>query len=294
MKHGILMNAPIHIYIINLRMSVERKEEMIRKMDAFGLSYEFFEAVYGKELPTEFIRQVKSQPYSFYKAFGREMTLGEIGCAMSHLELYKKIVNDKRPFALILEDDIDMDENLPFLLANEKTRAALQHHLDLILLGYSADGINYKKQAEVSIYGKLKLSAQLFLGIPTVWYWSTIGYLISLEGANKLLKQGELPRMPADFLTANSPKYKVKLGVINKPLVWPGHLDKLSEIGGGRRQDAAIQPRQQMLQPKKSLTEKLKQLYRISRTLYHKASKILYKKWVKLYPSKYLFISDKF
>jgi glycosyl transferase, family 25 len=285
----------IKIYIINLKRSKERRGEMIRKMNSYGLEYEFFQAIDGQELSKELLDEIYSQPYSFKKAFGREMTLGEIGCAMSHLNLYKKVVDEKTALALILEDDIDMDKRLEFVVRNIRTKEILKKKFDLILLGYSANGTNYKKKAEVSLFGRNKLNNQIFFGIPTVWNWSTIGYLISRTGAQKLLEQGLIPRMPADFLTANSPKCQVRLGIANKPIVWPGELDGLSLIGGGRgHPNENVKIVETQREYPKDLTETLKQVYRNLRSIYYKKRRVIYGELIKFIPRHYLYVSDKF
>ncbi|MDQ2719738.1 MAG: glycosyltransferase family 25 protein [Bacteroidota bacterium] len=292
----------IKIYIINLKRSTERRSEMIRKLDILGLEYEFFEAIDGKNLPQETLDKIKAQPYSFKKAFNREMTAGEIGCAMSHLNLYQKIIRDEIEYALILEDDIDFDEQLQLIVSNIKTREVLKNKFDLVLLGYSANGIDYRKAADASWFGERKMSDHISFRIPTVWYWSTIGYLISDSAAKKLLAQGSLPRMPADFLTANSPKYKVRLGVANKPRIWPSEMDKFSLIGGERghpneiKKDTILIPANDPIKKEKrsDLIEMLKQVYRNKRTGYHKIKKSLYSKFVKIIPYHYLYVSDKF
>lgn len=285
----------IQIFIINLDTSTERRIEMIRQMDFYGLKYEFFEAVDGKKLDINVINEIRNQPYSFKKAFGREMTLGEIGCAMSHLNLYKKIVDEEIDYALILEDDSEFDEQLPYIVKNINTPEVLQNKLDLVLLGYCTNDLNKRKKAEVSWYQRRKIGKGIFFGIPTVWYWLTIGYLISGKGARKMISQGTLPRIPADFLTANSPKYDVRLGVSNKPIVWPGEYSVISYVGDGR--GTATELKNISTADKCDDAIKIsfgKQLYRETRTYYHKIRQILYKHWLKVAPKKYLYVSDKF
>ena len=41
------------------------------------------------------------------------MTKGEIGCALSHLKIYQKTVDEDIPYALILEDDTLFDTEFP-------------------------------------------------------------------------------------------------------------------------------------------------------------------------------------
>src|SRR5690606_13001280 len=106
-----------------------------------------------------------------------------------------------------------------------------------------------------------------------------IGYFISKEGANKLLQQGNLPRMPADFLTTNSPKYKVKLGISNYPIIWAAENSEVSLIGGERghpSEDVKVIEIQK--DRPKNLTERLKHIYRALRSTYHKTKRVMYGK----------------
>ena len=75
--------------------------------------YEFFEAVNGKEIECspELIKLFERNDFGYKK--------GVIGCALSHLFLWKKLINDeKNNFYVILEDDINLCKNFKFHLDN--------------------------------------------------------------------------------------------------------------------------------------------------------------------------------
>ncbi|WP_253688009.1 glycosyltransferase family 25 protein [Treponema sp. OMZ 792] len=61
-------------------------------MKKTNLQYEFFDAVNGKDIKN--IEEVYDKE-SAIKEYGRELKLGEIGCAMSHLLILK---NDRRRY----------------------------------------------------------------------------------------------------------------------------------------------------------------------------------------------------
>ncbi len=83
---------------------------MQRQLEAMGLEYTFIRAVDGKALS-----QSDLQKYSrkrALKAKGRELSTGEIGCALSHADMHHRMVDDGIDEVLILEDDIFITRNL--------------------------------------------------------------------------------------------------------------------------------------------------------------------------------------
>lgn len=105
----------MHIFVINLPGDTVRKEAIEKQLCELGLSYEFFPAIRGKSLtPVE-----KSQHYDetwFVRNEGRPALPGELGCALSHLAVYRLIKERNLPHALVLEDDAWLNPNLPQLL----------------------------------------------------------------------------------------------------------------------------------------------------------------------------------
>nr|WP_255705603.1 glycosyltransferase family 25 protein [Xenorhabdus sp. PB61.4] len=100
------------IYVINLAQDVERKKSMQEQLKKLELDFEFISAVYGKSLNKE---QIQENCPNF-----DEMTLaiGELGCSLSHLNIYKKIIKNKIPISLILEDDARLGDNLTNILSS--------------------------------------------------------------------------------------------------------------------------------------------------------------------------------
>ena len=97
------------VFVINLDKNVERMSFMKAQLDRLGLVYERFPAIYGKQLSKE-DRKSKFSAIRSFCAMGVRLTNGEIGCALSHAMIYRKMMEDNIPFALILEDDIEIDD----------------------------------------------------------------------------------------------------------------------------------------------------------------------------------------
>lgn len=90
----------IHTYIINMEKDTEKRESILTRLSAYNcLKVDVFSAIVGKDLSkTELAKYTAPE-------FRDKATIAEIGCALSHNAVYKHIVQQNVPYALILEDD---------------------------------------------------------------------------------------------------------------------------------------------------------------------------------------------
>ncbi|MCO6552041.1 MAG: glycosyltransferase family 25 protein [Gilliamella sp.] len=104
------------IFIINLEKESKKREKIKNECEKLKLNFELYNAVDGNSLSDSFIHNtVYDYPNNF-------LTKAEIGCALSHINIYKKIIQDNLPYALILEDDAVLDNKLPDFLNSFKTK----------------------------------------------------------------------------------------------------------------------------------------------------------------------------
>lgn len=92
-------------YVINLDKNIDRMVFMKSQLNRLGVEYERFSAVNGKEL-TKQQRRGGFSAFRSFLAMGIRLTDGEIGCALSHAMIYRKMQDKEIPIALILEDDV--------------------------------------------------------------------------------------------------------------------------------------------------------------------------------------------
>lgn len=120
------------------------------------------------------------------------MTKEEIAVAMSHIRAWETLVNEGKDYALIVEDDIYFEKTFASsinqiwheLVSNKEKKSCL---FDLLYLSFK----------EVS-YGYDKQDFSESLSIPNRGLWWLSGYVLSFEGAKRLL--AELPiRGPVDL-----------------------------------------------------------------------------------------------
>lgn len=158
------------IFIINLASSTGRRATIAAQCDAAGLDYEFINAVNGHALTeAEIAQHTRALNYAFKP--------GEIGCALSHLAIYRKMKDEKISQALILEDDALLTTELSAVLSSPAMQLSKKIPT-LVLLSRVNRYVN-KRIAEVTE------TAHLY---PVYSATTAHAYVINLEAATRLLK----------------------------------------------------------------------------------------------------------
>ncbi|MGB0893117.1 MAG: glycosyltransferase family 25 protein [Parashewanella sp.] len=172
--------------IINLDSCADRLLHIKTQCDRLGLSFERVPAVLGANLSiTE-----KSKVYdlkSNLKKYDKPLNDGEIGCYLSHINCWKKIIEDDLDFALILEDDAILTDDL--IQCIEKLKST-SNDWDYIKL---SQGSKRKKD-----YDTLALTDSLTLARCRKLPSTATGQLISKQGAIKLLNSALPISRPVD------------------------------------------------------------------------------------------------
>ena len=82
---------------------------MTRQLNQLGLPFERFPCVVGRNLSQEeFCRRYDDRLTRLVLC--RSMTPGEVGAALTNLEIYTRMIRDNIPYAMILEDDVIIQE----------------------------------------------------------------------------------------------------------------------------------------------------------------------------------------
>lgn len=156
------------VYIVNLEKDIDRWKHLKIKAKKENINLTRFNAILGKN--------VNKKSKEFINRFGLNTKLkdGQIGCALSHINLWTKIKNSKDNIILILEDDAIIPDK--FWINYQKYMAELPKNWDMVLFGGSRlKGHSYTKhliKPKKTIYGN----------------WGTFAYIIKKSTANKLLK----------------------------------------------------------------------------------------------------------
>ena len=117
---------------------------MQRQLDAFGLDYQFVDAIDKLELHFEEYRaqtayQIgidKSQMENLYN--NREIGEGELACKLSHIKVHNLIIQHKIPLACVLEDDGYLRS--AFLKILNTSRLVQELSWDILMLSHITAG----------------------------------------------------------------------------------------------------------------------------------------------------------
>lgn len=179
------------IYMINLLRRPYRRKRMMLTLKEVGISAKAVDAVDGKAMTTSDIRElgIDMLPGYLDPWAKRTLTKGEIGCFLSHYYIWEEVVEKGYEKILIIEDDVRFEYKFRakmHYLAEEIERQG--HKWDLIYVGRKI--LNGKSESY--------LNGSKILVHPSYSYW-TLSYMLTLEGAKKLVGQKPLGRMvPVD------------------------------------------------------------------------------------------------
>lgn len=182
---------PSEVYVINLARDKERWNKVSQECARVGIIPKRVEAIYGKDLTEQQVKEVTT------KSCFENCTRSMIGCWLSHLSVWRKMVSQGIQQALILEDDSSFVDDLgPKLAVVEQELSSLDDTPDLIFVGHtmSCEGGDCTFFARMARFfatvsrtngGEYtKVTEHLFR--PSYIY-GCIGYVVTLQGARKLI-----------------------------------------------------------------------------------------------------------
>jgi GR25 family glycosyltransferase involved in LPS biosynthesis len=168
----------IEVYLINMSTNKDRLDHFVKNYKNSDLASKNFyrlEAIKGSSIKLqEFITQKALDEISFAESNGHrtkhyQLSKGGVGCYLSHMMIYKQILQSNRYFAYVFEDDVIMNSNI-FMETREYLRI-IPGDWDIILLG--CDCIACDKVKE---YSKVRR------------FFYTHGMLVNKKGIEKIVK----------------------------------------------------------------------------------------------------------
>ena len=167
-------NYGIPIYVINMASSTERLADVTAQMERLNLTFERIEAVVGAELSQDEINKVYDADAN-KKRHHRNLTPGEIGCYVSHRKAWQKIVEGDSEFALVLEDDIHINDNLTACF-------------ELVTKSMGWDFLKISDTEDVKVANKKRLNSEFDLVSYNKVPNRTMAYFLSNPAAIKMLE----------------------------------------------------------------------------------------------------------
>lgn len=98
-------------YVVNMLKDTVKRATIETQLSSHPeLDYKIWEAVEGRKLSVDEQREIVLP--EFFTRYGRNATLPAVGCSLSHIGIYKDIIKSNTKYALILEDDAILSNNL--------------------------------------------------------------------------------------------------------------------------------------------------------------------------------------
>jgi GR25 family glycosyltransferase involved in LPS biosynthesis len=137
----------IDYYVIHLKdSSPERKENILMNQKILGKKINIFDAVNGKEVDLNNL-QIFDKNINFNFDY---YSVGEVGCYLSHLMLYKKIMESKKKYTVIFEDDFIIENNDIHTKIHKITNDV--NDFDIVYLGNTYDNYDIDNKISENIY----------------------------------------------------------------------------------------------------------------------------------------------
>lgn len=200
------------VYVVSLKEDTEKQKEISSKLNLFNIKFSFIEAIRGSDLNKKFVSSLNFLPISMRK--GRTPTNGEIGCSLSHIHIYKKLLHLRQDWAIILEDDVILDENFRDFYFTLCNYIKIEDHLDcrwIYLLG-GQDGLYVNKFVALSVWNTKIIGKEKFKRVVKSenFVYRTCCYLIHNSICEKLINLSE-----AEFFIADEWNYFVNMRICN-------------------------------------------------------------------------------
>ncbi|MGL4769363.1 MAG: glycosyltransferase family 25 protein [Plesiomonas shigelloides] len=133
-------------YIISLAESQDRRNYIIEQASSKKLAFEIIDAVNGKNIANNLLSILK-------KEHSYAVTPGEIGCSLSHLVAYKKLLDSNHEAALILEDDVIIPDGINNLLLSISKKVDKKNPNVYLLSKVN----HFNKKKEITISDKIAI-----------------------------------------------------------------------------------------------------------------------------------------
>ena len=225
------MSGTIPCFVINLATETVRRNGMAARLQAHGLAAHWIDAVDGRGAARAAVL-ARADMARARRVYG-ELSPTEVACACSHLEVYRRIVAERIPHALILEDDVVLADDIADLLATSGA-SSLAARIDVgtpAMIQLTHVGRGWR-------LGARRLGNRSLVRAEG-GVWLTGGYIVTLAAARALCATRDPIWTAADHWEAIAQDACLQLYAVSPPCVWEAAEAAQSAISGDRRRRAA-------------------------------------------------------
>ena len=212
--------AQIPCFVLNLASATQRREAMQQVLTQHGIQANWFDAVDGRVMSSEDIAKHCALDIAA-RVYGT-MSRAEIGCALSHLGIYRRMVEQNIACAVILEDVVLLAKDFASLLDNNSGVASLFRADESVMLQLTHVERGYR-------FGARRLGARRIVR-PHGGIWLTSGYFITLAAAKRMIEGAYPVQTSADHWRYFEQEGLLELHVLTPNAVWEAPLSQDSAI----------------------------------------------------------------
>ena len=153
------------IYVVSLKNQLDRRAHIEKQFQQLGLEYNFFDAVSKDDA----IQDYQNLSLNFVPD---SITLGELGCFMSHVSLWQMMIDKELPYLVIFEDDVVLSARINDILPK----------LDILTQQYDVIKLE-TMQTPTELGRKVVIDDDLYICSLLSEHMGTAAYVISNECA---------------------------------------------------------------------------------------------------------------
>jgi glycosyl transferase family 25 len=215
-----MLKKDIPCFAINVEKNTYRRDRVLAQREKSGLDIQLFKAITPNEIDQYPHRYSRDRALRFT---GRELQKTELACALSHITLWRRLLDDPdHDCYLIMEDDVEIKTHLPSLIES------------LALAGPFVVKFTGKKQRPMRKIHALSEGLSLYL-----YAYGPLDlacYLINKEAARRLVPYCETIFTPVDIMMDRSymhgvPIYGVFPYPVEAPIIYDPNNPIRSDIG---------------------------------------------------------------
>ena len=207
------------IYLINLKRDVNRLDRILQQFKQFNITnFEIVEAVDGKSLTQEQLDTDYDDESA--KKLVRRLCLSEIGCALSHIDVYRRIIKENKR-CLIMEDDVVISKKFLSFVNIE-----IEDPCDVLFFGVTSNNYEHNNLPKTYKYKNIRYARNSENGLWTRCYleesytthgnidfydidkkstridflYQTFAYSPSVEACDKFIKHNYPVKLVADMV----------------------------------------------------------------------------------------------
>lgn len=216
----------VPVYLINIDRAVDRLAEIQRQSHEFGFRFERIDGIDGTLIPRE--QWINVDHARFQRRHGRTILPGEYGCYRSHLMALRQFLASGDQIAVIIEDDVALDEDF---LARAMAAKETAPTADLIkLVNHRWRGFRAMTSSRKGdVIGRCLFGPQ----------GSTACYLVTRSGAEKIVRSLSVMSLPWDVALERGWDMQASIFSTRTNIIGFNRLQRSTMIGWRRDYRAA-------------------------------------------------------